>query len=369
MKNLGFGLMRLPLKSDGSGSIDIERTKALADSFIENGFTYFDTAACYHKKESEGAFCEAVAKRYPREAYSITDKLSLFMLKSKDEIPGFFDNQLKTLGVDYLDIYLIHSLDKNSYATAKEWGAFEFVSEKLKEGKVRHIGFSFHGDAETLDIMLNEQPEVEYVQLQINYIDWEDEVIQSRKCYEVARKHGKKILIMEPVKGGSLANVSDMARAEFDKIDPNMSTASFAIRFAASLPGVVMVLSGMSNEAQLADNMSYMKDFVPFTEGEIETVINIADAIKNEIAIGCTGCRYCVDFCAQNIMIPDYFNYYNIYHRFKSLPWRDKNALNDIMKNNGKPSDCIECGACETHCPQSLDIRELLKITKAAFEK
>ena len=369
MKNLGFGLMRLPLLADGSGKIDIERVKKLADRFLEEGFTYFDTAACYHSKESEDAFRLAVAERYDRERYSITDKLSLFMLKAKEEIAPFFDAQLQRLGVDYLDVYLIHSLDRGAYKTATEWGAFEFVKAKLDEGKVKHIGFSFHDDAETLDMILTEHPEVEFVQLQINYIDWEDERVQSRRCYEVAVRHGKKVIVMEPVKGGSLVRISDNAKSALSEIDRGMSVASFAIRFAASLPNVVMVLSGMSNEEQVEDNLSYMKEFKPFDEERMNSILKVAEDIKNEITVACTACRYCVDYCPMKIAIPDYFTYYNSYNRFKSLSGRDRGFVKKLLEENGKPSDCIECGACEERCPQMLEIRKYLKDCARAFEK
>lgn len=359
-KKLALGLMRLP---QVDGRVDIERTKGMVDTFIEEGFTYFDTAACYHRGESEVAFREAVSSRYPRDSYTITDKLSLFMLKSREEIVPFFDKQLETLGVDYMDIYLLHSLDEGGYKKAVEWDAFNFMREKLKEGKVKHIGFSFHDNAELLDKILTEQPDMEFVQLQINYIDWEDENVQSRKCYEVAVKHGKKVLVMEPVKGGSLVNISDNIKAHFNSHNPDLSVASWAIRFAASLPNVVMVLSGMSNEEQLADNISYMKDFKPFEESEFSAVMTAAEMIKAEIAIPCTGCRYCVDYCPQNIAIPDYFNYFNVRKRYGEIPWKDRGGLYSIMKENGKPSDCIKCGACEGHCPQNIDIRARLTET------
>ena len=360
MKKLGYGLMRLPMSE---GKVDIERTKGLVDSFLAEGFTYFDTAAGYHRGESEVAFREAVSSRHPREAYSVTDKLSLFMLKSAEEIAPFFDKQLKTLGVDYLDVYLLHALDDGGYKRAVEWDAFNFMRAKLAEGKVKHIGFSFHDDAEMLDKILTEQPDMEFVQLQINYIDWDDANVQARKCYEVARRHGKKILVMEPVKGGSLVNVSDSVKAHLNACDPSMSIASWAIRFAATHEGVEMVLSGMSNEEQLADNMSYMKDFRPLDEREMDAVMTAADMIKAEIAIPCTGCRYCVDYCPQNIAIPDYFNFFNVRTRYGEIPWKDRGDLNYILKNNGKPSDCIKCGACEGHCPQNIDIRACLEKT------
>lgn len=361
MKNLAFGLMRLP---QIDGKVDIERTKTMVDVFIENGFTYFDTAAGYIRGQSEVSFREAVSSRYPRDAYTITDKLSLFMIKSAEEIEPFFEKQLNTLGVDYLDVYLAHALNRDAYQTALKWGAFDFMRKKLAEGKVKHIGFSFHDDAETLDKILTEQPDMEYVQLQINYIDWNDVGVQARKCYEVARKHGKKILVMEPVKGGSLVKVSDNVKAHLNAANPEMSIASWAIRFAASLPGVVMVLSGMSTEEQLLDNISCMKEFKPFDDREMATVMKAADMIKEEIAIPCTACRYCVDYCPQNIVIPDYFTFFNMRTRYGEIPWGERGDLYDLLKENGKPSDCIKCGACEGHCPQNIDIRARLEDCK-----
>ncbi len=350
--------MRLPQIDE---KIDIERVKGLADTFIKEGFTYFDTAACYHKKQSEGAFREAVAKRYPREAYTITDKLSLFMIEKSEDMPSFFDNQIKELGVDYMDIYLMHSLDPASYKKAVEWDAFNFMREKLKEGRVKHIGFSFHGDAELLEKILTEQPDMEYVQLQINYIDWEDAKVQSRKCCETAVKHGKKVIVMEPVKGGSLVRISDNVKAHLNAANPEMSVASWAIRFAATHENVVMVLSGMSNEEQVADNISYMKDFKPLDASEMATVMAAADMIREEKIIPCTTCRYCIDYCPQSIAIPDYFMYYNIQARFGAIPFRDKRAMHELMEKCGKPSDCIKCGACEEICPQNIEIRKMLE--------
>ena len=374
MKKLGFGLMRLPLtNADDIKSIDIERVKAMADEFLKEGFTYFDTAACYHEGASEPAFREAVAKRYPRDAYSITSKLSLFMLKEASEIPNFFDKQLESLGVDYMDVYLIHALNKNAYNQAKEWGAFEFVCQKKEEGKVKHIGFSFHDRAEVLEQILIEQPEVEYVQLQINYLDWEDEKVQSRKCYEVAKKYGKKILIMEPIKGGTLANVSDEVAEMYKNYNADASVASWAVRFAAGLEGVVMVLSGMSNEEQMADNLSYMKEFVPINDEEQAIINDAVKLIQADISIPCTACRYCVEDCPMDIPIPDYFGIYNAAK--KAIRDKDdaeleaqKEKYAELAASHGKASDCIECGMCEEHCPQFLPIRKYLKYVARVLE-
>ena len=363
MKKLGFGLMRLPQLDENDGtSIDISRVQGMADAFMEAGFTYFDTAAPYHAKHSEIAFREAVVTRYPRESYTVTDKLSIWMIEKAEDMQSFFDEQLERLGVEYMDIYLLHALDKNSYARAKEFGAFDFVAKKQAEGKIKHLGFSFHDTADVLDMILTEQPQLEYVQLQINYLDWEDERIQSRKCYEVALKHNKKILVMEPVKGGALAKVSPNAEELFKNYRPNATVASWAVRFCASLENVVMVLSGMSDEAQVADNLSYMKEFEPLNEEEKAIVEQAAEIIRNDIAIACTACAYCVDDCPKKIAIPDYFKIYNHLKQFQGTSEkRDREKYAQKSAERGKASECIGCGLCEGHCPQHLPIRELLK--------
>ena len=369
MKKLGFGLMRLPVFDGNSKAIDIETVKKMADRFMENGFTYFDTAAPYHNGMSENAFKEAVAERYPRDSYTITDKLSLFMINSAEEIPSFFERQLTNLGVDYLDYYLLHSLNRNTFEKAEKFGAFEFAFRKKNEGKIKHVGFSFHDSPEVLDKILTAHPEVEFVQLQINYLDWEDKNIQSRRCYETAVKHGKKILVMEPVKGGALANIPKAAVDLLKSVRPDISVASWAIRFAASLENVYMVLSGMSNIAQVDDNLSFMKDFSPLSDKEKETVMQAADIIRNSIAVPCTSCRYCVDGCPQKIAIPDYFGVYNEFKRFEgSRLWNAKNDYKNISKNNGKASDCIKCGLCEKRCPQNISIRKYLEEIAHTFE-
>ena len=256
MKKLGFGLMRLPLlDKDDYSSIDIERFKNMADTFLANGFTYFDTAYPYHRGNSEVAFREAVVKRYPRSAYTITDKLSLFMIHDEKEIPGFFEKQLQQLGVDYVDYYWLHGLNGRTYQQAEEMHAFEFIQAKKAEGKIRHIGLSFHDKAALLDEILTAHPELEYVQIQLNYLDWNDPAVESRLCYEVVVKHNKPVIVMEPVKGGSLIQIPETATQLFKETHPELSTASWAIRFAASPSHVMMVLSGMSDEPQVEDNV------------------------------------------------------------------------------------------------------------------
>ena len=371
MKKLGFGLMRLPqLDADHYGSVDVERVKKMADLFMENGFTYFDTAAPYHQGNSEAAFREAVVKRYPRSSYTITDKLSLFMIRDEKEIPGFFEGQLERLGVDYIDYYWLHGLGEPTYRQAEAMHAFEFVQEKKKEGKVKHIGLSFHDKAELLDEILTKHPEMEYVQIQLNYLDWEDATVESRKCYEVAIKHRKPVIVMEPVKGGSLVNnIPEEAAKLYQDYNPEYSLASWAIRFAATPKNVMMVLSGMSDEAQMEDNISYMKEFEPLNDEEQKLVEQATKIIKDSIAIPCTACRYCVDDCPKNIAIPDCFAIYNNLKRFGAEQGLVAGTYyGNLTQTHGKASECLKCGKCENRCPQHLPIRKYLEDVAGALE-
>ncbi|MGM9551362.1 MAG: aldo/keto reductase [Clostridia bacterium] len=359
MKKFGFGLMRLPLlNKEDQTSIDIDHVCKMADKFLKAGFTYFDTAACYHNGASEVAFCKAVSSRYPRESYSITDKLSLWMVED-GKFENFFNSQLERLGVDYLDYYLLHAVNKNGYKEACEKGAIEFMKKKKAEGKVKHIGFSFHDSVQVLDEILSNEPEMEIVQLQINYLDWEDENVQSKMCYSVAQKYNKPVLVMEPVKGGSLANVRGDVRRMFKSKEPDMSIASWAIRYAATLDGVATVLSGMSCEEQVNDNLGYMKDFKPLTKDEIDIVMKAAKMIRADVLVPCTACRYCVPDCPMSIEIPEYFKAYNM---LKSEGFdKAKEKFDFLSKKGSRPSDCIKCGMCESLCPQKLGIRDFLE--------
>ncbi len=370
MKKLGFGLMRLPqLDPDNYTAVDIETAKKMADRFMENGFTYFDTAAPYHRGNSEIAFREAVAKRYPRDSYTITDKLTLFMIQKKEDMRSFFDSQLERLGVEYMDYYWLHALGEASYRQAKEWDAFGFLQTLKAEGKVKHIGFSFHDKAALLDEILTKHPETEYVQLQLNYLDWEDPTVESRKCYEVATKHGKPVIVMEPIKGGTLVNVPEEVKKLFLDYAPERSIASWAIRFAASLPNVMMVLSGMSNEEQMADNISYMKQLTPMNEEEQAIIVKAREIIRSKIAIPCTACRYCVDGCPMKIAIPDYFSIYNNLKQFGPKQGIVAHTYyGNLTQTHGKASVCIKCGKCENHCPQHLPIRKYLEDVAAELE-
>lgn len=371
-KKLGFGLMRLPLlDAADSTKIDHETLNGMVDAFLKDGFTYFDTAAPYHSTNSEIAFRECVAKRYPRDAYTITDKLSLFMVSEADKLEGFFADQLERCGVEYFDYYLLHAMSRDRMELAERIGAFDFIAEKKAQGKVRHIGCSFHDSAQVLDELLTKHPEMEYVQLQINYIDWEDSDIQSRACYEVCVKHQKPVIVMEPIKGGLLASIAPEAEALLQAAQPQLSTASWAIRFAASQENVVMVLSGMSTPEQMADNASYMRDFRPLTQQESATLDQAAQIIKSKESIACTACRYCVEGCPQNIAIPDYFKAMNALSKFgdaylEHAKWSYHHAVADMGK--GKASACIQCGQCEGQCPQHLPIIELLQKVAGTLE-
>ena len=366
IKKLGFGLMRLPYsESEQWGHVDLEKTRQMIDAYIAEGFSYFDTAWVYHGGFSEKIFGELVAKRYSREKFQVTSKMPVWELKSDEDLTRIFETQLKNCCVDYFDYYFLHSLEPNNYAKSEKFNGFDFIKKMKNAGKIKHIGFSFHGNAELLDEILTKYPEMELIQLQINYIDWESDNVQSRKCYEVAMKHGKIVSIMEPVKGGSLANIMDDAKKLFTDYNPNASVASWAIRYAASLDNILVVLSGMSNMEQLKDNMSYMKDFIPLNEQEQTVIKQATELIKNTIAIGCTACRYCTDGCPKKINIPRYFELFNESKRYgvNSFRWH----YNEEKKHGGAPSDCIKCKACEKHCPQKLKIVDLLCEVGKAF--
>lgn len=369
-KKLGFGLMRLPLTdANDKGSIDIEALKEMMDTFMEQGFTYFDTAWMYCAFKSENAVKEALTDRYPRDRYTLTTKLHASYLKTKEDRDRIFEEQRQKTGVDYFDYYLIHAIDQELYSIYNEMDCFNWLIEKKKQGFVKHIGFSYHDSAEFLDQVLTEHPEMEFVQLQMNYLDWESAEVQSRKCYEVASKHGKPVIVMEPVKGGTLADVPAEVRESFTAYHPDLSVPSWAIRFVASLDNVAMVLSGMSNMEQLMDNISYMKEFVPMNAEETELVHKAAEMIKDSIAIPCTGCSYCTEGCPMQIAIPDLFRVYNKSKRGEITDVEANEEYRQLTESGGKARECLACGQCQVACPQHLEIINYLKDVAKCMEK
>ena len=363
-KNFGFGCMRLPMNGE---EVDMEQTKGMVDTFLDRGFNYFDTAHGYIQGKSERALKAALTSRYPREKYILTDKLTDCFFKTQADIRPFFESQLEACGVDYFDFYLMHAQSETSFAHFKACRAYETAFQLKAEGKVRHVGISFHDRAEVLEQILTEYPQVEVVQIQFNYVDYEDLAVQSRRCYEVCRKFGKPVIVMEPVKGGSLVNLPEEAKKVLEDLHGG-SPASYAIRFAAGFPGIRMVLSGMSDMEQMLDNTSFMADFQPLDEKEMAAIRKVQEIFRSKNLIPCTACRYCIDGCPQHISIPDLFAVMNtkqIHH-----DWNADYYYNEVHTAPGRrASDCLECGKCEKACPQHLPIRQLLKDVAKAFEK
>ena len=364
-KNFGFGCMRLPLLENGE--VDTKETCKMVDTFIEEGFNYFDTAHGYLGGKSELALKDCLTSRHNRDEYILTNKLTMAYFNKQEDIRPFFESQLEACGVEYFDYYLMHAQSKDIFAHFKKCHAYETALELKEEGKIRHFGISFHDRAEVLEEILKEYPQVEVVQIQFNYLDYEDPAVQSRKCYEVCRKYNKPVIIMEPVKGGNLVNLPDDAKEILEELHGG-SNASYAIRFAASFDGVKMVLSGMSNLEQMNDNLSYMKDFQPLNEMEMEAVHKVADVFHSKHMIPCTACRYCIEGCPKQISIPDLFACMNAKTVFHD--WNADYYYNNVHTvHNGKASACIKCGKCEKVCPQHLEIRNLLEDVAKEFEK
>lgn len=363
-KNFGFGCMRLPM---ANGEVDIKEMNRMVDIFLESGFNYFDTAHGYLQGKSEKALKVSLTDRYERSRFILTNKLTNFFFKKEEDIRPFFEQQLKDCGVKYFDYYLMHAQGADNFKFFKSCRAYETAFALKEEGKVKHVGISFHDKAEVLEQILTEYPQIEVVQIQFNYVDYDDPAIESRKCYEVCRKYGKPVIVMEPVKGGNLVNLPESAKDIFDELGEG-SPASYAIRFAAGFEGIDMVLSGMSSYEQMVDNIGYMKEFQPLNDNEMEAVRKVQEIFKGMNLIPCTACRYCEAGCPQKIAVPDLFAVMNtkqIYH-----DWNADYYYNNVHTAPGrKASDCIKCGKCEKACPQHLEIRRLLEDVAKEFEK
>ena len=366
----GFGCMRLPMQGE---EVDIEETKRMVDAFMAAGLNYFDTAHVYLSGKSELAVKECLTSRYPRASYVLADKLTSELFSKEEDILPLFQKQLECCGVDYFDIYLMHAVDRHIYPQYENTRAFEILSDLKKQGKIRRMGLSYHDSGEFLDKILTEHPEIDVVQIQFNYVDYEDATVQSRLVYEACEKHGKPIIVMEPVKGGGLVKLPEEAQEIFDDLNAQTghtySNAAYALRFAASFPQIAMVLSGMGSKEQMLDNLSAMQPPQPLDEAEKEAIRQVTEVFRGLHLIPCTACHYCTDGCPMQIQIPDLFavlNAKNVFHDGIANYYYE-NSL--TVGGHGKASDCIECGHCEGICPQHLPVIELLKQVSEVFDK
>ena len=355
-KELALGMMRLPVTLDKK--IDYDKTNQLVDYFLEQGFRKFDTAELYHDTQSESAIRECIVKRHQRDSFEIADKLTSWRIPAESSAEEFFQKQLQVTGLEYFDRYLLHSVEEKIYPTITEKRYFDFILEKKAKGFVREVGFSFHGKPDLLDKVLTEYPEMEFVQLQINYADWDNPTVRSGECYNIARKHGKKILIMEPVNGGLLANLPPEGVKLLKAAAPDKSVASWAVRFAAGLDGVDTVLSGISNMEQMVDNAALLKDFQPLDEFELKTLQQLVALLTKIPRVGCTGCGYCLPVCPQNLPIPNFITILNNAKMFGDLP-QIRNSYKFHFAQHAA-DECINCKKCTNVCTQHLSIPEHL---------
>ncbi len=367
-KNFGFGCMRLPMTENtesGEKAVDAEEFTKMVDAFMERGFNYFDTAHGYLGGKSETALRQCLTSRYPREDYVLVNKLSGQYFSSEEDIIPFFESQLEACGVEYFDFYLMHAQNAVNFEKYKACRAYETALSLKAQGRIKGFGISFHDNAETLDRILTEYPQIEVVQIQFNYLDYDDPTVQSKRVYDVCRKHGKPIIVMEPVKGGSLVNLPDKAKGILDSLEGG-SAASYAIRFAAGFEGVFMVLSGMGNMDMMNDNLSYMERFVPLDDRELKAIDKVRGIFKEQDLIPCTACEYCIEKCPMNIPIPKLFACMNDKKTF--MNWNADFYYGIVTKEGAGASDCVGCGNCEALCPQQLPIRELLRAVADEFE-
>ena len=366
----GYGCMRLPtLEKDNPASFDYEKINALFDAYLAQGFTYFDTAYTYHGYHAEEAVRHALVERHPRESFELATKMPLRDFKDSEDLEKIFNEQLSSCGVEYFDYYLLHNMGTNVYEKCRKYDAFGFVSRKKAEGKIRYLGMSFHDTPELLEEILGQYGEgLDFVQLQINYADWEQPNVQSRRCLEVARKYGKPVFVMEPCKGGTLVNLPEEAEKLLRTHNPKASNASWALRFAASQEGVVRVLSGMNSMEQVLDNCKTFRDFQPLTEEETAVIHEVRKIIEANTAVPCTGCAYCTHGCPENIAIPEYFALLNSIARTTGSFSSHAVYYNNISLTHGKASACVGCKQCEKACPQHLSITEHLKTVAEKFE-
>ncbi len=371
MTNLGFGMMRLPILDENDfTSIDYEQVNQMVDLYMENGFNYFDTAYIYHGNMGEIAFRKCVAERYPRESFKIATKLPLFVITEESQLEPIFAEQLENCGVDYFDYYMLHNVSGFTETAWKNVDLYSFIQRKKEEGYIKHIGLSTHGNAEFLEEILFEHPELEFVLLQINYLDWDDEGIESRKCFEVAKKYDKQVMVMEPYKGGFLADVPEEAEKIMKEYNPDKSVVSWAMRFVANLD-VCVVLTGASTLEQLENNIYEIKNADPLNDDEIKILEEVSEIINSNITVDCTKCRYCVDTCTEEIDIAKLFDLYNKHKMLEKDDWTQfGNAYLNYSKlpDVGIASDCIECENCLEECPQQINIPEVLKDVAKTFE-
>ncbi len=370
MNKLGFGLMRLPQLDDNPENIDQEQLEKMVDLYMENGYNYFDTAYPYHNGLSEVSLKKAVVERYPRDSFKIADKLPIFFIHEEKDMQHYFNEQLKRCGIEYFDYYMLHNVCSwNEYAFTKV-DSFRFLKEKKEEGLVKKIGISLHDEPEYLEKILKQHPELDFVQLQINYLDWDDKAIRAKECYEIARKYEKPIIIMEPIRGGGLAKVPEEAEKLMKEYNSEVEPSSWALRFCAGLDDVFMVLCGMSTIDQMEENIASMKNFTKINSEEQEILNKVADIIHSSIEIPCTSCNYCLETCPQNIYISKYFELYNAE---KQTKWQGFSQqlnmyLTYINKDFGRASDCVECDVCIHQCPQRLDIPRYMKKVSEEFD-